>query len=126
MKGGYVEVDVNARIPHIGASISKADFAVIMMCILVLCDSMKPERVVVAGRDISVGVGSCSTANSVSALLVAFVLANSYEFSSLMSSKPSAIMTFAFPYKRVSEAISRELDRSRTNSHRFSLSRLRA
>ena len=63
-----------------------------------------PERVVVAGRDIS--VGSRPIANSVSALLVAFMFANSYEPSSLRSSKPPASMTFALPERSVSHAIS--------------------
>lgn len=63
-----------------------------------------PARVVVAGRDIS--VGSRPIANSVSALLVAFMLANSNEPSSLRSSKPPAIITFALPDKIVSQAIS--------------------
>ena len=63
-----------------------------------------PERVVVVGRDIS--VGSRPMANSVSALLVAFIFANSYEPSSLKSSKPPASITLALPDKRVSQAIS--------------------
>lgn len=67
---------------------------------------LTPERVVVVGRDIS--VGSRPIANSVSALLVAFMLANSIEPSSLMSSKPPAIMTLAFPDRMVSQAISRD------------------
>lgn len=45
-------------------------------------------------------------ANSVSALLVAFMFANSYEPSSLRSSKPPASITFALPDKSVSHAIS--------------------
>jgi hypothetical protein len=68
--------------------------------------NLTPARVVVVGRDIS--VGSRPIANSVSALLVAFMFANSYEPSSLRSSKPPAIMTFAFPDKIVSHAISRD------------------
>ena len=64
---------------------------------------MKPARVV-AGRDIS--VGSRPIANSVSLLLVAFMLANSYEPSSQISSNPPAIITLAFPDSKVSQAIS--------------------
>lgn len=47
-------------------------------------------------------------ANSVSALLVAFMLANSYDPSSVRSSKPPASMIFALPDKIVSQAISRD------------------
>merc|ERR1712225_16480 len=67
-------------------------------------DSMNPARVLVVGRDIS--LGSRPLANSVSVLLVAFMLANSYEPSSEKSSKPPANMTFALPDKMVSQAIS--------------------
>ena len=49
-----------------------------------MIDVRTPARVVVAGLDIS--VGSRPMANSVSELLVAFMLANSYEPSSLKSS----------------------------------------
>ena len=65
---------------------------------------LTPARVLVVGRDIS--VGSRPIASSVSVLLVAFMLANSNEPSSLKSSKPPAIMTFALPLKIVSQAIS--------------------
>src|ERR1700722_1975930 len=71
-----------------------------------ILSALTPARVVVAGRDIS--VGSRPIANSVSALLVAFILANSYEPSSQMSSKPPATMTLALPDSRVSHAISRD------------------
>ncbi len=53
-------------------------------------------------------MGSRPIANSVSALLVALMFANLQEPSSLMSSKPPAIMALALPDKRVSHAVSRE------------------
>jgi hypothetical protein len=65
---------------------------------------LTPARVVVVGRDIS--AGSRPIANSVSELLVAFMLANSYDPSSEKSSKPPAIMTLALPERIVSHAIS--------------------
>lgn len=105
-----------------GAPSSRAVFALMRICTPVPCASMNykdnmnernsymstntltPDLVVVAGRDIS--VGSRPMANSVSALLVAFMLANSYEPSSLKSSKPPASMIFALPERSVSHAIS--------------------
>ena len=71
----YVDVDVKAMMPRIGAPSSRAVLADIRTWTPVPWDSIKPARVVVAGRDIS--VGSQPIANSVSLLLVAFMLANS-------------------------------------------------
>src|SRR3569833_1566677 len=65
---------------------------------------MKPFRVVVVGRDISLGVRPW--ANSSTALLVAFILANSYEPSSPKSSKPPTRQTRALPSMMVSYPIS--------------------
>jgi hypothetical protein len=111
---------VNATIPRMGAPSSRAVFAVMTTWIpapyqgvtksrqgaitQLTIASIKPARVVVVGRDIS--VGSRPMANSVSALLVAFMLPNSYEPSSERSSRPPASITLALPDKRVSHAIS--------------------
>lgn len=65
---------------------------------------MKPARVLVVGLENS--FGSRPMANSVRELLVAFIFANSYEPSSLKSSNPPAIITFALPERSVSQAIS--------------------
>ncbi len=65
---------------------------------------MKPLRVVVVGRDISLGVRPW--ANSSTALLVAFMLANSYEPSSPKSSKPPTRQTRALPSMMVSTPMS--------------------
>ena len=62
-----------------------------------------PERVAIIGQDIS--IGSFPIANSVCALLVAFMFADSKEPYSLTSSKPQVITTFASPDKILSQAI---------------------
>lgn len=60
----------------------------------------------VVGRENS--VGSLPAANSLTELLVAFMFANSNDPSSLKSSKPPANITFAFPVRMVSQAMSKD------------------
>src|SRR5438105_467330 len=61
---------------------------------------MNPARVLAAGRDISLGL--LPLANSSTALLVAFILANSWDVSSPKSSTPPTKQNLALPVTIVS------------------------